>query len=888
MLAGQYNAVAGALAKSGVGSCQTCVQIPPSHHLPTYYCEPTIGQADNHRPQSELERVVSAIALADPAYRCRCRECEYRSSLLSCNLFQKHPPTLHHIPASKQFHTFHTHPTLIQASTTPSPSSPTSSTMSDAGSNQEYQPEKEKPKRKSTKGRSLVRWNPSTDHVAADEDQLALLCVEYIVTTQGVPLDWNEVAKVHSDNTSGEAIKQHLSKLRKAREEADLLVPPPIDRKSTAARKARGRKRKAETIPEEYDGVDDAPTAAKPKSTSVNKSGSLLYNKPSKRSINFKAKKAAAAAAAKKEKDVKNEPKSESDATEEVPVPAKKPKGKKNRSAGLTDLPPVSSAQSSFDSSAVSSAPSYYSFAASDQTTGITVPQQKVETSEPEPAIMEQQNFAYAPLGDPFLGAELPTSMPYDYSMAGEAFLPSFSGLATTHTNDLRLFTGSYESGEYSGAYFGGGVPEAPRLDWLGDSFPSGEQGEFVLWEAFWHDSIGDKKWPFWAGIYCAREFLFRGDGSYVTCCAFTFTHFCSFASKWRWLLYNSLYVHVYPFLFPRFDTRGNSTHISSFFGADDSPPIKQGFLALRAFCKELVPSKVGRDSLWVDSGLSTSMRFSAFLRVDSDKTEVSQPPVCIASSSCFPHLLGLDSDKKGFLSCLYLLRAPHGLEKKLQRWRLGFFTVQLPKIEGCKASRSFREAETCPIFCDSQNDFHKLRVLRVILRVTYGSAYVVQHRRYCRVPKFEKVVLLAELYRLRSVVLARPQLGVVNHLRERLSRQESLRASSGYSRRCFGEVDFSGKSGIVVKSLVLVHFALCIAELFSIYASNHVSRKPSRKLLFICLLSPPVPPARHLYRGLYLEKAIQLTETCPNLLGFQRAFELQLQSIRVFDYVSK
>lgn len=31
--------------------------------------------------------------------------------------------------------------------------------MSDAGSNQEYQPEKEKPKRKSTKGRTLMRWN---------------------------------------------------------------------------------------------------------------------------------------------------------------------------------------------------------------------------------------------------------------------------------------------------------------------------------------------------------------------------------------------------------------------------------------------------------------------------------------------------------------------------------------------------------------------------------------------------------------------------------------------------------------------------------------------------------------------------------------------------------
>ncbi|KAF7186205.1 hypothetical protein HII31_12447 [Pseudocercospora fuligena] len=362
--------------------------------------------------------------------------------------------------------------------------------MSDAGSNQEYQPEKEKPKRKSTKGRTLMRWNP-------DEDQLTLLCVEYIVTTEGVPLDWEKVANVISDTVSGEAIKQHLFKLRKAREEAGLPVPPAIDRKARKARNklnggmpsttsARGRKRKAETILEEDDdGFDDATVPAKPKGTSVNKSGSLLYNKPSKRATTLKLKNAAAAAAAKKkENEVKNEPKSDSDGIEEVPVPAKKPKGKKkDRRAGLSDSLPVSSASSFDTSTTVSAAPTYYAFAASDQTTGITMPQQQMESEDAKMPAEEQQNLAYAPLSDAFFGAELPTSMPYDYGMAGEPALPSFGEVQFAHTNGLGLFTGSYESAEYSGGTFGGGVPEAPRLPWVGDSFTSGEQeGDFGVY----------------------------------------------------------------------------------------------------------------------------------------------------------------------------------------------------------------------------------------------------------------------------------------------------------------------------------------------------------------------------------------------------------------------
>ncbi|KXT03421.1 hypothetical protein AC578_1558 [Pseudocercospora eumusae] len=368
--------------------------------------------------------------------------------------------------------------------------------MSDAGSNQEYQPDKEKPKRKSTKGRTLMRWSP-------DEDQLALLCVDYIATTEGVPLDWDKVANVISHTVSGEAIKQHMFKLRKAREEAGLPVPPAIDRKSArkarnmlnggmpCATPARGRKRKSEIIPEEDEGgFDDATVLAKPKGTSVNKSGSLLYSKPSKRAMTIKAKNAAAAAAAanKQENEFKNEPKSDSDGIE-IAVPAKKLKGKKNRRAGPTNLGPVSSAPSFLETSAVSAAPTYYAFAASDQTNGITMPQQQMGPEDAKMHTEEEQNLAQAPYGDAVWASELPTTMSYDYGMAGEPVLPSFGEMPFAHTNGLSLFTGSYESvdysggSEHSGTSFGGGMPEAPRLEWLGDSFTSGEeQGDFGMY----------------------------------------------------------------------------------------------------------------------------------------------------------------------------------------------------------------------------------------------------------------------------------------------------------------------------------------------------------------------------------------------------------------------
>lgn len=84
-------------------------------------------------------------------------------------------------------------------------------------------PDVDKPKRKSTKGRKLVRWSP-------DLDQLVLICTDYICAQQGVAIPWDDVAKEVEPFLSGEAIKQHLAKVRKYREQAGMKVPPLVER----------------------------------------------------------------------------------------------------------------------------------------------------------------------------------------------------------------------------------------------------------------------------------------------------------------------------------------------------------------------------------------------------------------------------------------------------------------------------------------------------------------------------------------------------------------------------------------------------------------------------------------------------------------------------------
>lgn len=67
-------------------------------------------------------------------------------------------------------------------------------------------------------------------------DQHVLLAVEYVCARDGIPVPWEAVAEIITPHLSGEAIKQHLAKVRKARVSDDLPVPPVFDR--VARRKA--------------------------------------------------------------------------------------------------------------------------------------------------------------------------------------------------------------------------------------------------------------------------------------------------------------------------------------------------------------------------------------------------------------------------------------------------------------------------------------------------------------------------------------------------------------------------------------------------------------------------------------------------------------------------
>ncbi|KAK5708865.1 hypothetical protein LTR17_020312, partial [Elasticomyces elasticus] len=85
------------------------------------------------------------------------------------------------------------------------------------------------PKRKSAAGRELVRWDP-------DKDQLVLLCLDYVSGMLGVAIPWDQVAELFgsllgkTQIITGEALKQHLSKLYKYRVDFNLVVPPKLDR----------------------------------------------------------------------------------------------------------------------------------------------------------------------------------------------------------------------------------------------------------------------------------------------------------------------------------------------------------------------------------------------------------------------------------------------------------------------------------------------------------------------------------------------------------------------------------------------------------------------------------------------------------------------------------
>ena len=120
-------------------------------------------------------------------------------------------------------------------------------------------------KKKKTRGkyketRKLMRWDrefkQSPDLLtfmqlmlfAASVDQHVLLAVDAVCTEQGTPIPWDDIAKSISPFLSGEAIKQHLAKVRKAREEVGQPVPP---------KPKKGSRRKSDKGP----NADDAPVA---------------------------------------------------------------------------------------------------------------------------------------------------------------------------------------------------------------------------------------------------------------------------------------------------------------------------------------------------------------------------------------------------------------------------------------------------------------------------------------------------------------------------------------------------------------------------------------------------------------------------------------------------
>ena len=73
-------------------------------------------------------------------------------------------------------------------------------------------------------------------NLAASTDQLVLLHIAHLQMTGKITLDWKLVAEQLTDYTSGEAIKQHLQKVRNARICLGMAVPPQPPKRGAPAR----------------------------------------------------------------------------------------------------------------------------------------------------------------------------------------------------------------------------------------------------------------------------------------------------------------------------------------------------------------------------------------------------------------------------------------------------------------------------------------------------------------------------------------------------------------------------------------------------------------------------------------------------------------------------
>ncbi|KAK5167411.1 uncharacterized protein LTR77_007110 [Saxophila tyrrhenica] len=95
-----------------------------------------------------------------------------------------------------------------------------------------------KKKRKSVANRKLMRWN-------ADKDQLLLLQIEAVCAKRNITLPWDDIARATAPFLTGEAVKQHITKVYRTRVAHGFQVPVRHD-KNTSAKDAKT----------EYDGID--------------------------------------------------------------------------------------------------------------------------------------------------------------------------------------------------------------------------------------------------------------------------------------------------------------------------------------------------------------------------------------------------------------------------------------------------------------------------------------------------------------------------------------------------------------------------------------------------------------------------------------------------------
>ena len=131
---------------------------------------------------------------------------------------------------------------------------------------------------------------------------MVLLCVDTVCAKEGVPVPWDLIAQQIEPWLTGEAIKQHLAKVRAAREASNRPVPEKIDRNvrrlttkkagadvdtPTPATKRRGKKSSKED-------KDDDEDFSKPA-----KNANLLFTDPKVLEKKLKQKAAAFAAAPK-------------------------------------------------------------------------------------------------------------------------------------------------------------------------------------------------------------------------------------------------------------------------------------------------------------------------------------------------------------------------------------------------------------------------------------------------------------------------------------------------------------------------------------------------------------------------------------------------------------